>query len=241
MPVYSWPSPAARMVLLGLLALTGAAGAADLAVLPTYLNGLDAGEMTVFFDDRDVFVRVDDLYGAGLQDLSGLRRVFNGETFVSLASLAPAVSWQFDESNLLLILTAEPSLLPREHRDLRTQRPTDMVYSSDPSGFVNYSASLDDGGDFSGFSEAGWSRGRALLYSSVSRQPDGEVLRGLTNWTLDDRDRLIRWVAGDSFAAGGNLGGGALLAGLSVARNFGLDPYFYPHTVSGGNSITRTG
>lgn len=227
-------------VALGSAAASGAAGAVELAVLPTHVNGVAAGEMTVFFEEADALVRIADLAGAGIQGFAGQTRVEGGETFVSLASLAPEVSWKFDESELRLDLTVDPALLPTVRREIRAGRPADMVYSSDPSAFVNYSTTVVDGGALSGFAEMGWSRGRALLYSSVARQADGDLVRGLTQLFVDDRLRLVRWVAGDSFAASGNLGGSVLLAGLSVARNFSLDPYFYRYPGVGVSGAVMT-
>jgi outer membrane usher protein len=69
---------------------------------------------------------------------------------------------------------------------------------------------------------------------------DGNVVRGQTNLTVDDPERLRRWVVGDSYVSGGTLGGSLYLAGVSVARNFGLDPYFmrYPTLGMSGAVVT---
>ena len=64
-------------------------------------------------------------------------------------------------------------------------------------------------------------------------------MRGLSSYIVDDLPHLRRWVAGDSVAAAGGLGGTVFLGGLSVSRNFDLDPYFvrYP-TLSLAGAVT---
>jgi len=64
-----------------------------------------------------------------------------------------------------------------------------------------------------------------LLYSGLSQTPSG-FSRGLSNFTLDEPLAMRRWVAGDGFSSTGTLGGSLLLGGVSVSRNFALDPYF---------------
>jgi outer membrane usher protein len=54
----------------------------------------------------------------------------------------------------------------------------------------------------------------------------GTFRRGLTSVTFDDRHRLNRYVAGDTVASTGALGGIVQLGGASVSRDFSLDPYF---------------
>ncbi|HEY6100551.1 MAG TPA: fimbria/pilus outer membrane usher protein, partial [Anaeromyxobacter sp.] len=96
----------------------------------------------------------------------------------------------------------------------------------DASGFVNYSAQLRTDRRASGFAEAGASQGGRLLYSSGQILTDGTAVRGLSSLTLDDVGALRRLVLGDSFASSTALGGGVLLGGISLAREYGLDPYF---------------
>jgi outer membrane usher protein len=56
------------------------------------------------------------------------------------------------------------------------------------------------------------------------------VTRGLTSATIDQRRQLRRWTIGDSLAYSGPLGGDAWIAGVTVAKEFGIDPYYvrYP-------------
>jgi outer membrane usher protein len=75
-------------------------------------------------------------------------------------------------------------------------------------------------------SELAASLGPVLFQTTVSRSFDRLVHRGLTNLTIDRPSRLQRWVLGDTLAGSGPLGGSGVLAGVSVAREYALDPYF---------------
>ena len=237
-----WLAIGASVALLA-LARTGAAdpaGSPVRAVLPSRLNGVDVGEMTVVFDGADLLVRVEDLAAQGVRDLGGADRVVAGERFVSLGSLAPDATWSYDDVRLMLTLVLAPRLLPTTRRDLAPERPGGISTSSDPSAFVNYSVTVDESGRWSGFSEAGLSLGSSLLSSSLTRLATGQLVRGMTSLTLDQPSRRVRWVVGDHLATGGELGGSALLAGLAVSREFDLDPYFYRYPGVGVSGATLT-
>lgn len=176
---------------------------------------------------EDSFVAVEDLEKAGLHGFSGTREQHEGREYVSLRSLAPAVTYQLDTRNLAIRLTARPQLLDETRLDLRPmRRPQDMVLRADSSAFFNYSVTGTGDGAFSGAGEVGMSYRGALLYSGANVQTDGTVQRGLTNLTLDFPGDMRRIVLGDAFAQSSSVGGSAILAGASVTREFGLDPYF---------------
>ena len=186
--------------------------------------------MLVLVREGDALVRASDLEEAGLHDLAGRREVVEGSAWLSLASLAPALSFKVDEKAPALRITAAPQLLPKSLLDLGRARPPDVRVGGKASAFLNYAFQLTDRGQLSSAAEVGASFRSALLTSSVSRSPDGSLSRGLTNLVLDAPERLQRWVLGDALAGAtavaGELGGSALLGGVSVAREFSLDPYF---------------
>lgn len=189
---------------------------------------------------EDVLLRMRDLSAAGVKGFAGRREVRDGEEWVSLASLAPDVSYRFDPENVTLSVTVPPAWLRKEVFDLSMARPADLVTLSSTSLFANYAVNVTDLKTWNAFGEAGLSLGGNLFYSAVMRADDGSVVRGLTNVTHDDRERLVRWVAGDSFATAGGVGGSLFLAGLSVSRSFDLDPYFsrYPGFALTGAATT---
>jgi outer membrane usher protein len=196
------------------------------AILLLIVNHVDKGEVIVLLRAGDILVRVADLEEAGVRNFSGKRELVAGEMHVSLASLAPGVGFELDERALALRLTAEPALLASTVVDLGVGRPPGIVYRQDTSTFLNYAVTLTNFEKYAVFTEAGLSIQGALLFSSASRNEDGAIVRSLSNLTLDDRSHLSRWVLGDRLARSDTLGGNLLMGGVSVSREFGIDPYF---------------
>lgn len=212
-----------------LLAASHAEAQDQRTFLEIAINTVTKGDTLVVLRGADVLVGAAWLSDAGLRGFDGRRETIDGQLFVSLASLGPAVTFTLNERDLRLELTISPELLERVVRDLQQGRPANMVYRRDSSGFFNYSVSAGSSRDYGVFSEAGLSVRGALLTSTMSAAP-GSVVRGLTALTIDDRTRIRRWTFGDTFASGGTLGGDALLAGVTVGREFSVEPYFvrYP-------------
>lgn len=210
------------------------------AILQLIVNRVEKGEILVLISAPDVMARVSDLERAGLRNFYGKREAVRGEAYVSLSSLAPDVAFEMDEKALALRLTAEPVLLGSTVLDLRQGRPRNILYSRDTSGFFNYAINWQDFNQYDAFGEAGLSVGGNLIFSSLSRNADGLVSRGLTNVTLDDRQNLRRWAVGDSVASAGGLGGSLFFGGVSVSREFSLDPYFYRYPSTGLSATVQT-
>ena len=202
------------------------------AFLRAKINQIEIGDILVVLRGKDVIVRVSDLETPDLRVESGARERQGEDLLVSLRSLAPQLTFVFDERNLALAITADSKLFGGTVVDLRSKRPQGIIYDHAPSLFVNYSVALDKFQSrnqlgWNGFSEAGLSVRGHLLYASGQRSVvDGSWDRLLTNLTFDLRDRLTSIILGDSTANGDALGGGFTMGGLSMARNFGLDPYF---------------
>ena len=195
------------------------------AILELYVNEVRKGEVMVIFRGQEVLVHVDDLKGTGLDLLAGAATAIGGKQFVSLSSLTPAVAYRFDEAKLALRVSIDPSLLGTTTVRLRKTQPADLTYMSSPSVFVNYALTAVDFKSPSLFTEGGGSIDGKLLYSSLSLNPGGALVRGLTNLTMDNPGLLTRTTVGDTFANTGLLGGGVFLGGISFSRNFALNPY----------------
>jgi outer membrane usher protein len=252
-------APAASSVaprfLLGALAvaLAATAGAAELtpspapeppaappALAPAWfdliVNEVPKGTLLVQLSGRDVWVRAEDLTSAGLTVTGGDRVDVGGTSFVSLASLAPAVSFVRDEGALEVRVTAGGALLGRRTLDLAAAgRPELAARREVPSGFLNLAGWTDALGHRSASSELGYSAGPGLLLTGLSLDTEKGLVRGLSTFTWDDPRRLIRYGAGDLLTVAGDaLGGAALVGGVSAGREFSLDPYFrrtpYPRT-----------
>jgi outer membrane usher protein len=217
-------------LLFPILLLTPASSAAQeqRAFLEVTLNGVAKGDTLVVMRDADALVAVKMLTEAGLQGFEGQRESIGGEPFVSLASLAPLVTFATSEADLALAITADPRLLGSIVQDLQSGAPSGMEHRRAASAFVNYALTASGARDYDIFTESAFSAGPGLVYNTTTMTRRGAV-RGLTSLTFDDRTRLRRWVVGDSFAGGSALGGDALLAGLSISREFSLAPYFVRH------------
>jgi outer membrane usher protein len=196
------------------------------ALLTASVNDVEKGEVLVVLRDRDVLIGVQSLAALGINGFAGTRESIGDATFVSLASLAPDVTYQFDERALALHLTALPELLETAVRDLAAGRPPDIEFRRDTSAYANYSVNLRGRSDYDLFSDVGISTHGAFVNTTLSYGARRSMTRGLSSATFDQRTRMRRFVAGDAFANGGLLGGGVLLGGFTVAREFSTDPYF---------------
>ncbi|HEX9163807.1 MAG TPA: fimbria/pilus outer membrane usher protein [Thermoanaerobaculia bacterium] len=215
------------------------------------MNGGAAGEKLVALSGDDVAMRRGDLEQLGLGGTMWNRLVtfgrlvhvpapIEGEDAVSLKSLSPLLTYVLNQENLTLDLTVKPELLQPTVVEGRTARPTDIEYARDHTGFFNYSVSSPSMRSVTLFGEAGATIGSGLLYTGFSRGVGGHLVRGLTNYTYDDLKRLRRFTGGDAVVATESLGGSALITGVTVSRNFGLDPYFlrFPALNLAGTALT---
>ena len=223
------------------VALSVRAQDAPQVVVPVSVNEVARGESLIRVLPDDIIMRVSDLEAAGLtgQTWERLRtfgamraapRPLDGAEGVSLRALSPLLSYKFDESSLTLSLTVDPRLLTTSALDLLSNRPPNIEYARDNTTFLNYALTSSGLKDVGVFGEIGRTFGGKLLYSSFSRAAGQKLVRGSTNLTIDSRDTLRRWIVGDGGVVTDALGGAALVGGVTVSRNFQLDPYFirYP-------------
>ena len=197
------------------------------ALLTLFVDDGAHGETEVVVRDKDILISVAALEKAGIHSFAGTREVLNGKPMVSLASLAPAITYKFDERDLTLRISAGVNLLATHNLNLELQKPADLEFRSDTSAFFNYSSILGNLSAWNGFFEGGVSYKGGLFYSGLlASNGANPVTRGLTNYTYDDQPDMRRVMAGDTFVSSGILGGTGVLGGFSVAKNFSLDPYF---------------
>jgi outer membrane usher protein len=198
------------------------------ALFDLSVNGVPHGVVLVLLRPTDILIGTADLEKAGLRGFTGVRETVNGSEFVSLGSLAPEITFASDPAGLALRITASPRLLGRTARDLGSGHPPDVAFGGDTSAFLNYSLSTRNTGGLDAAAELGVSRGRGRFLSDLWRREGEGIARGLSRLVIDDRPRLRSWVFGDEQAiSAGRLGGGALLGGVSLVRDFGLDPYLH--------------
>ncbi len=210
------------------------------AVLDLSVNGVSQAQILVAVGDGDVWADIAALERAGLRGLAGQRERRGNREFVRISSLSPDVQFVLDESALTLRLTVAAALLGRTERDLAVDRPRDMELHRVPSGFVNYGVNLTTSGTRAVSLEGGISAAGALLTTTAFGSSDRGFLRGQTALTIDDRGRLNRIVVGDLLGATGALGGSMPLAGVSVSRDYSLDPYFVRYPTIGLSGAVMT-
>lgn len=209
------------------------------ALLTLSVNGIDCGTVMAIIRPSDVLLPVDDLKAAGLK-LAGVKSEKIGpDKFVSLRDLAPAFTYHFDRKNLSIAVNASASSFKPATLDLALQPPKDMIFESDPAGFVNYSLTTSNFDSLTGFFEGGISFDRLLFYSGMYLNDTSSLVRGLTNVVWDDPGGMRRFTLGDAALAAQTLGGGPFIGGATLQRNFALNPYFiqFP-TQSVSGSVT---
>jgi outer membrane usher protein len=197
------------------------------------VNLIAKRQITAILRGEDLLVQVKDLAAVGISTKNiGKQETIDGEIYVSLLSLAPDISYKFDVNLLKLELTSSTNRLTDVNvRDFyrRNSLPPDTVFSRDSSAYVNYSLNYNrsQGIDsFSAFSELGYSFDSSLVSTTISSDASGTVTRGLSSLTIDNSTSLDRWTIGDNFANLGELGGNLTVGGVTLSRQFSLNPYF---------------
>lgn len=195
------------------------------AFLALSVNSIDCGTVMAVVRPRDVLLPLDDLKKAGLNLSSAKRETIGSEIFVSLASLAPDFRYQFDQKSLSISVTASAGSFKPNNIDIAHGAPPDMEFRSDPAGFMNYSVTTANFNSVSGFFEGGATVDHLLFYSGLLFDMSN-LVRGLTNMVWDDRVDLRRLTLGDIALNAPVLGGGPFMGGLTLQKDFSLNPYF---------------
>jgi outer membrane usher protein len=188
------------------------------------LNHSDRGEIIVVLKGGDVFVKREDLLAAGLAPLGGSDEQLLGERLLSLRSVSPPLHYEIDERTIELRIEAPTDLLPTTRLDLGGS-PPQVEYRRDTAAFFNYAPRINDLGQATLYEETGVSIGGDLLFSSLYLSSENQPRRGLTNFTIDDREKLRRIVIGDALVTTGPLGSGRFIGGVTLSRTYELNPY----------------
>ena len=213
------------------------------ALLELIVDQVDKGTVLSIVRDNEIFASVPDLEQAGVKLSTGPRETIDGTVFVPLSTLAPGVTFQFDEENLVLRLTVNPQSLKTNAVDLTaTSRPSGLVYSETASAFINYAFSATELNSPTGFTEQGLSIDGGLLDNQISY--DGNRLtRTSSSLIFDNRRALTRLTFGDAVVADGLLAGATNVLGVDYSKNFSIDPYlitFPLQTLAGTTSVPST-
>jgi outer membrane usher protein len=219
-------------------------GRSEPAPLTLIFNGIDKGVSVVILRANDVLVRLSDFQRAAFP-LPGAKFVdVDGERYVSVASLAPKITYKVDLVNLRLDVNAEASLLPHTSMSLAFQQPLQLA-TSDPSGFLDYSLSTNTGvvggNQTNAFFQAGVSGGPDL-FSLTGAYNGSTWRRGLAAFQIESQTNLTRMAFGEEVASTGMLGGGAVIAGFGSSRHFEFQPnyVFFPTAGVSGTVLVPT-
>jgi outer membrane usher protein len=209
----------------------------ELAIVKLVLNEEVKGDFfVVLADDEDVWIKREEFESFGFREGLGEDVLFEKEIFVSLRSIA-GIRFHIDETEVALIINAEPSLFKKHTIVSAYKLPYDVIYSKDTSAFLNYASVYIQetaGAPFFSLSgELGISVDDYLAISTFNFSDDGEtedLVRLMTSLSHSDRAGLRTVTIGDFSALSGILGSSAVLGGLNFSKNFSIDPYLlkYP-------------
>jgi outer membrane usher protein len=196
---------------------------ADRALLPVKVNEIPRGEILAIIEGEDILIPRVFAEQLGVSLSRAATKEMEGEPYVSLRSLAPELTFNFDPNELILSLTIDPRLLGRQVLELR-RGATGIDRGGDPSIFVNYALTGRDFHTANFFGEVGASRKNRFFITGLSAR-SGDFLRGLTSFNVDSPSRLRRFTAGDRVIGVDILGGTFTIGGVTVSREFTLQPY----------------
>lgn len=206
------------------LAMIGATPppAGQRALLTLRINTVTKTEVTVLIRDADALVRASDLEAAGLHGFA-FETAAKAAEWVSLASLAPALTYRVDDTNLILDLTVSGDHFGGGAAiDLQSRERLQLTAPA-RSAFMNYAAGGSTQGGLLLAGEAGTRIGAGVLDSTwnfASRQTAGQ---NVTRWVVDEPATAKRVIVGDVLTDTGDLGGTVAFAGASSSRYFGFN------------------
>ncbi len=188
-------------------------------------NGVAQPRALVVLRDGDALISTRVLEQFGVAAKGRCLQTIEGACFVSLNALRPAVTYQFDMQNLELKVQTAAALLPRTTVKVMT---TPAPYSDDfaAGASMNYSLRSDFQNAWTGSFDARYAwRRNAVFETTAGRSLSGNIERGLSSLTFDAPGAMRRAVLGDTMLSAGPLDGAGIIAGISVQREFSLDPY----------------
>jgi outer membrane usher protein FimD/PapC len=248
--VAAWPTTpavAAESVAAAEAALASAPAAAAVTIEAPFeriiarvlVNTVNHGDVPVLRDAKGNFlVAAAEFARWGLTVAAPPTVAADGEPHVALAGV-PGLEVRFDAKAVTLHLNVAATALAGTSIDLRPQRRAGVIQPADTSVFLNYGINASGDESFSArryqaAAELGARHGNWLLYGSADYQWGDESSRALTrlltNAQYEDRPNLRRLTVGDFFTAAFDLSTSVPMGGLSLTKDYSMDPYFvqYP-------------
>jgi outer membrane usher protein len=209
------------------------AAAQERSIWALVVNEEPKGDIEVLLMPDGPWVDPAALLAAGLRDLpEGRRNVFPPDTItrIAMSSLAPLITFELDEREIRLLVSADPTLLKTTEVAISLPRPPGWKVTSNKAFFLNYSSNWSTDKSTTGYGELGIRVFGTLLQSAATIDETGAVTPGLTNLTVDQVDGRRRWVLGDTIGRSTTLGSSPVVGGFSLSTQQDLDPYYsiYP-------------
>jgi outer membrane usher protein len=213
-------------------------------VLNVHLNAVNKGDyFLILTPARDVLMSREDFLALGLPGATGREVAVSGETYIALSSVA-GLTFSIDEKTASLTLLADPDLFKKEAVNMSYKKPYAVTYTRDNSAFLNYGVQYSSQEPtLNVSSELGVRTGAYLTASSFNYFRNDEtdrLVRLLTYMRRDDRSILRTVIVGDAPAVSGILGSTLIIGGITVAKNYAIDPSFirYPSLSFSGTAFT---
>jgi outer membrane usher protein len=235
---------AAILIFSLFLPLPSKVKADEQIVLNVHLNTENKGDyFLILTPAHDVLMGREDFRALGFPGATGKEVVVSGETYISLSSV-PGLTFSIDEKTASLTLLADPDLFRRKAVNMSYEKPYKVIYTRDTSAFLNYGVQYSAREPrFNVASELGVRMGDYLAASSFNyfrNDETNKLVRLLTSVRTDDRSTLRTVIVGDSPAVSGILGSAPIIGGITVTKNYSIDPSFirYPSLSLSGTAIT---
>jgi outer membrane usher protein len=222
--------------------------AADKLILSVTINSQPVGETFAYRTDSGDILLPSPFLRDHVGDRPWTEIPLDNTSYVSLTGLKDRVQYILDIEGLSLDLTVDPGLFPGFTLDLHPTPPDGTSYPRFNSAYLNYSViyDTDEDHDLESLSvptEAVIRWGEVALSSGFSYTRNGEdsdSVRMLSSLVWDEPNSLVRLTIGDFGSGSGDLGGSKTLGGISLRKNFGIDPYFvsYPNIDLAGTART---
>ncbi len=214
------------IVAAALVVATSAAPAfaQERSIWALVINDEPKGDIEILLTADGPWVDPAVLVAAGVLKVpDGRRQVFAPDTIsrVSLASLAPQITFTLDEAEIRLIISADPALLSATELAISNPRPPGWKVSSNNAIFLNYSANWSTDDKTTGYGELGVHLFGALFETAASVDDTGAVTPGLTSLTFDQVRGRRRWVLGDTIGRSTTLGSSPVVGGFSLSTQAG--------------------
>ncbi len=216
-----------------------AAAPIERLIARVFLNTVNRGDIVVLRDANGRFlVPVAEFKSWELQGGGAASVRVDGDAFIALDEV-PGLQVKFDAESVTLHLQVPAAALSGTTIDLLPKRRAGVAYPADTSVFLNYGVNALGDESFGnrryqGATELGARVGHWLFYNTTDHQwgegTSSGFTRLLSSAQYDDRPNLRRLTIGDFFTAGFDLSTSVPMAGVSLTKDYSMDPYFiqYP-------------